>query len=164
MPRCAAGLSCTSKKPAPERISINKLTKLRNNTVNLSAIAEDDPAHRQFKTNEKGFGWIQTNHSSIQSVIDDCHPDVRKFLDPFNVKSYKANADGLSIELIDGIRISIRTLTHTSKHYIITNKRKEVIMNTIGIHNTGKPSKLPHHEPALAASYVKKYLKSINWL
>ncbi|MBC7429751.1 MAG: alpha/beta fold hydrolase [Bacteriovorax sp.] len=27
-----------------------------------------------------------------------------------------------------------------------------------------KPSKLPHHEPALAASYVKKYLKKINWL
>lgn len=27
-----------------------------------------------------------------------------------------------------------------------------------------KPSKLPHHEPALAASYVKKYLKKIEWL
>lgn len=27
-----------------------------------------------------------------------------------------------------------------------------------------KPSKLPHHEPQLAASYVKKYLKKINWL
>ncbi|MBC7714439.1 MAG: alpha/beta fold hydrolase [Rhizobacter sp.] len=27
-----------------------------------------------------------------------------------------------------------------------------------------KPSKLPHHEPALAASYVKKYLKKINWI
>ena len=27
-----------------------------------------------------------------------------------------------------------------------------------------KPSKLPHHEPQLAAAHVKKYLKSINWL
>jgi predicted esterase len=27
-----------------------------------------------------------------------------------------------------------------------------------------KPSKLPHHEPQLAAGYVKKYLKKINWL
>lgn len=26
-----------------------------------------------------------------------------------------------------------------------------------------KPSKLPHHEPQGAASYVKKYLKKINW-
>ncbi len=27
-----------------------------------------------------------------------------------------------------------------------------------------KPSKLPHHEPQLAASHVKKYLKKINWI
>lgn len=27
-----------------------------------------------------------------------------------------------------------------------------------------KPSKLPHHEPQLAAAHVKKYLKKINWL
>lgn len=27
-----------------------------------------------------------------------------------------------------------------------------------------KPTKLPHHEPSLAASYVKKYLKKIEWL
>ncbi|MBY0413609.1 MAG: lipase family protein [Bdellovibrionales bacterium] len=27
-----------------------------------------------------------------------------------------------------------------------------------------RPSKLPHHEPALAASHVKKYLKKINWI
>jgi predicted esterase len=27
-----------------------------------------------------------------------------------------------------------------------------------------RPSKLPHHEPQLAASYVKKYLKKINWV
>lgn len=27
-----------------------------------------------------------------------------------------------------------------------------------------KPSKLPHHEPQLAASYLKKYLKQIGWL
>jgi len=27
-----------------------------------------------------------------------------------------------------------------------------------------KPSKLPHHEPQLAASHVKKYLKKIEWL
>ena len=26
-----------------------------------------------------------------------------------------------------------------------------------------RPSKLPHHEPQGAASYVKKYLKKINW-
>lgn len=26
-----------------------------------------------------------------------------------------------------------------------------------------KPTKLPHHEPNLAASHVKKYLKKINW-
>ncbi|MBC7540867.1 MAG: alpha/beta hydrolase [Bacteriovorax sp.] len=29
---------------------------------------------------------------------------------------------------------------------------------------TEKPAKLPHHEPQLAASYLKKYLKKINWL
>lgn len=33
--------------------------------------------------------------------------------------------------------------------------------NTVTIE---KPSKLPHHEPQLAASHVKKYLKKINWL
>lgn len=27
-----------------------------------------------------------------------------------------------------------------------------------------KPSKLPHHEPQLAAAYVKKFLKKINWI
>jgi pimeloyl-ACP methyl ester carboxylesterase len=27
-----------------------------------------------------------------------------------------------------------------------------------------RPTKLPHHEPALAASYVKKHLKKINWI
>lgn len=27
-----------------------------------------------------------------------------------------------------------------------------------------KPTKLPHHEPELAASHVKKFLKSINWI
>lgn len=27
-----------------------------------------------------------------------------------------------------------------------------------------RPSKLPHHEPQAAASYVKKYLKKINWI
>lgn len=27
-----------------------------------------------------------------------------------------------------------------------------------------KPSKLPHHEPQLAAAHVKKYLKKINWI
>lgn len=27
-----------------------------------------------------------------------------------------------------------------------------------------KPSKLPHHEPGLAASYIKKYLKKIEWI
>jgi hypothetical protein len=27
-----------------------------------------------------------------------------------------------------------------------------------------KPTKLPHHEPLLAAAHVKKYLKKINWL
>ena len=27
-----------------------------------------------------------------------------------------------------------------------------------------KPSKLPHHEPQLAASYIKKYLRKINWV
>jgi alpha-beta hydrolase superfamily lysophospholipase len=27
-----------------------------------------------------------------------------------------------------------------------------------------KPTKLPHHEPRLAASHVKKYLKAIKWL
>jgi hypothetical protein len=27
-----------------------------------------------------------------------------------------------------------------------------------------KPAKLPHHEPQLAASYVKKHLKKINWI
>ncbi len=27
-----------------------------------------------------------------------------------------------------------------------------------------KPTKLPHHEPQLAASHVKKYLKKINWI
>lgn len=27
-----------------------------------------------------------------------------------------------------------------------------------------KPTKLPHHEPQLAAAYVKKHLKKINWL
>lgn len=27
-----------------------------------------------------------------------------------------------------------------------------------------RPSKLPHHEPQTAASYVKKYLKKINWI
>jgi predicted esterase len=27
-----------------------------------------------------------------------------------------------------------------------------------------KPTKLAHHEPAYAASYVKKYLKKINWI
>lgn len=27
-----------------------------------------------------------------------------------------------------------------------------------------KPTKLPHHEPQLAAAHVKKYLKSINWI
>ncbi len=27
-----------------------------------------------------------------------------------------------------------------------------------------KPSKLPHHEPQMAAAHVKKYLKKINWL
>lgn len=27
-----------------------------------------------------------------------------------------------------------------------------------------RPSKLPHHEPQLAAAHVKKYLKKINWI
>ncbi|MEA9357858.1 hypothetical protein SHI21_16630 [Bacteriovorax sp. PP10] len=27
-----------------------------------------------------------------------------------------------------------------------------------------KPSRLPHHEPALGAAHVKKYLKKINWI
>jgi predicted esterase len=27
-----------------------------------------------------------------------------------------------------------------------------------------KPTKLPHHEPQLAATHVKKYLKKINWI
>ena len=27
-----------------------------------------------------------------------------------------------------------------------------------------KPSKLPHHEPQLAASHVKKFLKKLNWI
>ena len=27
-----------------------------------------------------------------------------------------------------------------------------------------KPTKLPHHEPQLAATHIKKYLKKINWL
>ncbi len=30
--------------------------------------------------------------------------------------------------------------------------------------STEKPSKLPHHEPQLAAAHVKKYLKKINWI
>lgn len=29
---------------------------------------------------------------------------------------------------------------------------------------TDRPSKLPHHEPQLAAAHVKKYLKKIGWL
>ncbi len=38
----------------------------------------------------------------------------------------------------------------------LLNKENNVTME--------KPSKLPHHEPQLAASYVKKFLKSIHWL
>lgn len=39
--------------------------------------------------------------------------------------------------------------------------------NLIAKNNTvtmEKPSKLPHHEPQLAAGYIKKHLKKINWI
>lgn len=41
-------------------------------------------------------------------------------------------------------------------HQVLVEKNNQVTME--------RPSRLPHHEPNLAASHIKKFLKNINWI
>ncbi|MDO9181266.1 MAG: hypothetical protein Q7U04_02605 [Bacteriovorax sp.] len=51
---------------------------------------------------------------------------------------------------------------------VVGNDGMERLAANLGTKNNSvtieKPTKLPHHEPQLAAAYVKKHLKNINWL
>lgn len=44
-----------------------------------------------------------------------------------------------------------------------TERFRESLLQKNNTVTMEKPTKLPHHEPNLAASHVKKYLKKINW-
>lgn len=62
------------------------------------------------------------NVNSIQQVVDECHPDIRKFFNFSNVLRYVASAGHLLIDLNNGLSISITSLRGNQKKYRITNK------------------------------------------
>ncbi len=86
--------------------------------------------------------------SSIQSVINSCHPDIKLLFNHTNVEKYKINADGLELKLNTGINIQIipfKTINHTQifnniktnhvihqTRYIIKDKKGKLILDKQG--------------------------------
>lgn len=75
------------------------------------------------------------------------------------IKHEKENLDihNASVHLISGaddVVVGENGVERFAEELTINNNRVTI----------EKPSKLPHHEPQLAAAYVKKHLKKINWL
>ncbi len=61
---------------------------------------------------------------------------------------------------------TIHLITGEDDLVVGSDGSERFLENLVEKHNVvtlEKPTKLPHHEPGLAASHVKKYLKKINW-
>lgn len=101
-----------------------KVNKLRVRTVNLTPIDETEAT--KFMADIKNPAM-----NSIQQVLNECHKDIRRFFYTGNIVKYHASAGELIITIDTGVRITIRSLRDGLKHYIIVNKRKEKLLDTI---------------------------------
>lgn len=70
-------------------------------------------------------------------------------------------------EVLDVHEMAIHLITGVDD-IVVGNDGMERFAESLGAKKnrvtTERPTRLPHHEPELAASYVKKYLKKINWV
>jgi alpha-beta hydrolase superfamily lysophospholipase len=70
-------------------------------------------------------------------------------------------------QTVDLHDLTIHLITGVDDLVVGTDGMERFAESLIAKNNTvtfEKPTKLPHHEPQLAAAHVKKYLKKINWL
>lgn len=70
-------------------------------------------------------------------------------------------------QLLDVTNQTIHLITGEDDLVVGSDGMERFAESLIAKNNTvtfEKPSKLPHHEPQLAAGHVKKYLRKINWI
>lgn len=125
----------TSLKPKAK-----KIVKLKVKRKSISELVQAN-----FNNTEDNS---KTAESSIQSVINSCHPDIKTLFNHNNIESYKVTATQLELKLNTGIRIIIepnRTINFTqifnnirTKHnvhqtrYIIKDNKGKVIIDKKG--------------------------------
>lgn len=72
---------------------------------------------------------LNTQENSIKQYIDECHPNIRKFIDYNPFSSVKANAGQLTIVTKNKLRVVITTIGKFERHVKITDKNKNVLFN-----------------------------------
>lgn len=61
----------------------------------------------------------KVGESSIQAVINSCHPDIKTLFNHTNIERYKVTSDSLELKLNTGIRITVypnKTINFTQRH------------------------------------------------
>lgn len=108
------------RKPLPS-ISTARLSRLIAN-INPHEISKD--------------AEFESHYQSIQSVLNRCHPDIKKIFHRSEISKYIASADHLTIHLDTSIVIQITPLVDRKSKYLITQRvsgrKKNVLLDITG--------------------------------
>lgn len=74
---------------------------------------------------------LEVQDGSIQSFINECHPEIKEFIGKNHPKSYSAKCGQLTIITRNSMRIIVTTMGQFNKHVKITDKDKNILFDNI---------------------------------
>lgn len=103
----------TAKRPKAA-IKVAKIGKLKTNKVNSPDLYPD-------------LSLMEYSDNSIKGFLNDCHPDVRKFIDVNEWSKITASPGKLVITTRNRFNISIESISRDIKSIVIKDHKKNVL-------------------------------------
>lgn len=72
---------------------------------------------------------IEAHESSIQKYLNECHPDIKTFIESNEIKKLTAAPGTLTVVTKNNFRVVIKTTSANEKHVKITDAKKKVLFD-----------------------------------
>ena len=70
---------------------------------------------------------IETMDGSIRKYLNECHPDINKFIEENEIKKLVAQCGCLTITTKNDFRVTIKTVSAHQKHVHIVDRKKNIL-------------------------------------
>lgn len=84
---------------------------------------------------------LDANNNSIGSYIEECHPDIRRFIGSNGIGIVTAKCGELTVITRNDLRVVIKTISASSRKVKISDKRGKILFDEITIAKAIKKEK-----------------------